>query len=85
MKKFGKILLLLSILLFTSFTFCYNYSFADNTTASDSSGSITTTVSSIDTANDDFLSPTNIINIFLIAIGIVLILLAIAILIRLKK
>ena len=46
---------------------------------------ITTTVSSTSSADDGFLSPTNIINILLIAVGIVLILLAIAILTKIGK
>lgn len=46
---------------------------------------ITTTVSSTSSADDGFLSPTNIINILLIAVGVVLILLAIAILTKIGK
>lgn len=81
MKKITKVVLLLSILLFTSITFCYNYSFADN--ATNDTAQITTTVSSTTSSEDSLL--TNIINILLISVGVVIILLAIAILTKLKK
>lgn len=100
MKKFAKIILAVSLLIFTYFTIC-NYSFAVNTTAENTegqtstqstvqntnqtSGQITTTVSSTTSADEGFLSVTNIINILLIAVGIVIIFLAIAILTRLKN
>lgn len=104
MKKFAKIILAISLLVFTSFTI-FNYSFAVNTTAENTaeqtstqstvqdtnqtsnqtSGQITTTVSSTTSANEGFLSVTNIINILLIAVGVVIIFLAIAILTKLKK
>lgn len=68
----------------------FNNSYAENTadvstSASSAETQITTTVSSTSSAEEGILSPTNIINILLIAVGIVIILLAIAILTRLKK
>lgn len=100
MKKIAKIILAISLLIFTSFTICNN-TFAENITeqtsteqntnqtfteqmSNQSSGQITTTVSSTTSADEGFLSVTNIINILLIAVGIVIIFLAIAILTRLK-
>ncbi|MBP3502783.1 MAG: hypothetical protein J6K42_04845 [Clostridia bacterium] len=103
MKKFSKIILAISLLIFTSFAF-FNCSFAVNTTeendvgqastrsavqntnlsTNQTSGQITTTVSSTNSADEGFLSISNIINILLIAVGIVIIFLAIAIIIRLK-
>lgn len=50
-----------------------------------SAGQITTTVKTTSSTENELFSPTNIINIMLIAVGIVLILLAIAIFTRLKK
>lgn len=92
MKKFAKIILVITVLMFTLFTIC-NYTFAENVAGQTSnvqntnqtSGNITTTVSSTSSPNEGFLSPTNIINILLIAVGIVIIFLAIAILTRLKS
>ena len=94
MKKFAKTILTISVLILTLFTI-FNYSFAvntttENTTQSQQSSSqptsqITTTVSSTTSADEGLLSATNIINILLIAVGIVIIFLAIAILTRLKK
>ena len=84
MKTFIKLILLLSILFLGTFTFCTNYSFADNTITNDAA-QITTTVSTTNSPDDEIFSVTNIINILLIAVGIVLILLAIAIFIRLKR
>ena len=81
MKKITKVVLLLSILLFTSITFCYNYSLADD--ATNDTAQITATVSSTTSSEDSLL--TNIINILLISVGVVIILLAIAILTKLKK
>ena len=46
---------------------------------------MTTTVSSTSSTENELLSPTNIINILLIAVGIVIILLAIAILTKIRK
>ncbi len=62
-----------------------NTTVATNTTNQTSGGQITTTVSSTSSADSSFLSIGNIINILLIAVGIVIILLAIAILTKLKK
>lgn len=87
MRKISKIIITMCILIFASFSLC-NYAFATNTSAestSQTSGEITTTVSSKSSADNELLSPTNIINILLIAVGIVIILLAIAIFTRLKK
>lgn len=56
------------------------------TSANQTTGAeITTTVSSTSSPDEGILNPTNIINILLIAVGIVIIFLAIAILTRLKK
>ena len=104
MKNTVKVILLIFILLFTSFTFCFNYSSADNsidentqtttqdtqTTTQDTQTTneatqITTTVSTTNSPDDEIFSKSNIINILLIAVGIVIILLAIAILTKLKN
>lgn len=58
---------------------------AQNTQTNQTNTQITTTVSSTSSADDSLLSPTNIINILLIAVGVVLILLAIAILSKIGK
>ena len=64
----------------------FNLAFAEEaTTTSGGDTQITTTVSSTASAAEGFLSVNNIINILLITVGVVLILLAIAILSRLKK
>ena len=84
MKTFIKLILLLSILFLGTFTFCTNYSFADNTITNDAA-QITTTVSTTNSPDDEIFSKSNIINILLIAVGIVIILLAIAILTKLKN
>lgn len=87
MRNFSKIIITLFILIFTSFSFC-NYALATNTsadTATEASTQMTTTVNTKSSADNELLSPTNIINILLIAVGIVIILLAIAIFTRLKK
>ena len=87
-------LITFTITLFALFMVCTNYSLAENTTtdsstttssATDSSETqITTTVSSTSSPDNELLKPTNIINILLIAVGVVIILLAIAILTKIK-
>lgn len=89
MKKFTKIVLSLFILTFISFSVC-NFVYADTNNTIDNniiqnSGQISTTVKTMTSSENELLSPTNIINILLISIGIVLILLSIAIFTRLKK
>lgn len=100
MKKFAKTILTIFILIFAFFSI-FNYSFATNTTNDETTQSsvqtddsiinqqtgaqITTTISSTSSADQGILSLTNIINILMIAVGIVIILLAIAILTRLKN
>ena len=95
MKKIIKNILSLFIIIFALFSI-FNYSLAENTTnqvssqtaaaesANQAGTQITTTVSSTSSAEEGFLSPTNIINILLISVGVVIIFLAIAILMRLK-
>lgn len=97
MKYFSKLILTLFILTFTCFGLC-TISRADNTVngaattenqtatpSSQPSGQISTTVSTSSSAENEIFSIPNIINILLIAVGIVLILLALAIFTRLKK
>ncbi len=89
MKKFTKIVLSLFILTFISFSVC-NFVYADTNNTIDNniiqnSGQISTTVKTMTSSENELLSPTNIINILLISVGIVLILLSIAIFTRLKK
>lgn len=89
MKKFTKIVLSLFILTFISFSVC-NFVYADTNNTIDNniiqnSGQISTTVKTTTSSENELLSPTNIINILLISVGIVLILLSIAIFTRLKK
>ena len=91
MKKIIKTILSIFILMFTFFSI-FNYALAVDSQAEDetpvaqtSGGQITTTVSSTSSADEGLLSPSNIINILLIAVGLVIIFLAIAILTRLKK
>lgn len=87
MKKFTNIFLTILILSFACFSFA-NYTYAENsveaTNEVQSTGQITTTVKTTSSTENELFSVTNIINIFLIAVGIVLILLAIAIFTRLK-
>lgn len=89
MKYFSKILLTLFILMFACLP-VYSISHAENvtqeteTTQTQSTGQISTTVKSSKSGENELFYPTNIINILLIAVGIVLILLAIAIFTRLK-
>lgn len=88
MKKITKILLMLVILMFACFSFGnFTYAVENNvaTSTTQTTGQITTTVKSTSSSENELLSVTNIINILLIAVGIVLILLAIAIFTRLKK
>lgn len=91
MKKFAKIILAISLLVFTLFTI-FNYSFATNTitaptsteqATNQNSGNSSVKVSSLDPNKDDLALI--IINVLLIAVGIVIIFLAIAILTRLKN
>ena len=89
MKKITKIILSLFILAFMSFSIC-NLVYADTNNTIDNniiqnSGQISTTVKTTTSSENELLSPTNIINILLISVGIVLILLSIAIFNRLKK
>lgn len=89
MKYFSKVLITLFVIVFAIFGIC-NSVYAENTVATETSqtqttGQITTTVKTTSSTENELLSPTNIINIMLIAVGIVLILLAIAIFTRLKK
>lgn len=89
MKKFTRIVLSLFILTFISFSVC-NFVYADTNNTIDNniiqnSGQISTTVKTMTSSENELLSPTNIINILLISVGIVLILLSIAIFTRLKK
>lgn len=89
MKKITKIILSLFILAFMSFSIC-NLVYADTNNTIDNniiqnSGQISTTVKTMTSSENELLSPTNIINILLISVGIVLILLSIAIFTRLKK
>lgn len=89
MKKFTKIVLSLFILTFISFSVC-NFVYADTNNTIDNNiiqntGQISTTVKTTTSSENELLSPTNIINILLISVGIVLILLSIAIFTRLKK
>ena len=87
MKKFTNIFLAILILSFACFSFG-NFAYAENnvetTNEVQSTGQITTTVKTTSSTENELFSVTNIINIFLIAVGIVLILLAIAIFTRLK-
>ena len=100
MKYFSKVILTLLILTFTCFGLC-TISHADNmvtdaaatetaqnqttTPSSQPSSQISTTVSTSSSAENEIFSIPNVINILLIAVGIVLILLALAIFTRLKK
>ena len=91
MKYFSRIIISLFILTFACFGFC-NIAFADNTvpaetttTQNQTSGQISTTVRTTSSTENEIFSIPNIINILLIAVGIVLILLAIAIFTRLKR
>lgn len=88
MKKSLKIIFTILLVVFTYFTF-FNYSFADNITTNQSvtntnSGKITPTVSSMNPAEETSRLISNIINVLLISVGIVIIFLAIAILVKLK-
>ncbi len=100
MKYFSKVILTLFILTFACLGLC-TISCADNTVndaatteatqnqttapSSTPSGQISTTVNSGKGAENELFSIPNVINILLIAVGIVLILLALAIFTRLKK
>lgn len=87
MKYFSKILLILFIFMFMCLPICstvHAENVTESTESSQSSGQISTVVKSSDSADNELLSPSNIINLLLIAVGVVLILLAIAIFTRLK-
>lgn len=87
MKYFSKILLILFIFIFICLPVCstiHAENVTQTTETTQSSGQISTVVKSSDSADNELFSPSNIINILLIAVGIVLILLAIAIFTRLK-
>ncbi len=88
MKKFIKILLLVVIFAFAYFSIG-NFTYADENnvvaTSNQATGQITTTVKTASSSENELLSTTNIINILLIAVGIVLILLSIAIFTRLSR
>ncbi len=87
MKYFSKILLTLFILAFACLSIC-TISHAENAVIENAqtqqTGQILPSVNVTKGYENDFLNPINIINILLIAVGIVLILLAIAIFTRLK-
>ncbi|MBR2744995.1 MAG: hypothetical protein IKE01_06875 [Clostridia bacterium] len=99
MKKFTKILLIVvmlsfSCLLFGSLTYADENNTATNTslvstqnaaTQTQTTGDIMPVVGNAKSSENEFFSAPNIINILLIAVGIVLILLSIAIFTRLKK
>lgn len=92
MLKFFKVILIIFILS----CFCINSVFATNTlgntqgintttnNSTNSTSQSTTTVTTLDSIPESGLGLTNILNILLIAVGVVIIFLAIAILIRLK-
>lgn len=87
MKKLFKIVLMFAIIMFTSISM-FNYSFAENTTvdSEETQTYVTTDPSSTTVGGDDFFSnPANWINVLLIAVGVVIILLAIAILTKMGK
>lgn len=82
MKKITKTILSVFILMFAFFPIL-NISLAASTT---DNSEVSAVVKSTNASGESFLSdPVNWINILLIAVGIVIILLAIAILIRLKN
>lgn len=89
MKYFSKIFITLFILVFAGVGLC-NIAYAENTTQSEvtqstQSATVNPLPKSEYGAENEILSAPNVINIILISVGIVLILLAIAILTRLKK
>ena len=94
MSKFLKFIVILSVLLIVIFNCSYSFAAVDmnlgnttNSSGTNSSGNTTTssTISSTVTTSDFDLELTNILCIALIVVGVLLILLGIAILIRLKK
>ncbi len=90
MKNITKAILSILILIFAFFTISnYSYAVEGDTASLDSSSNssveTSATVSTTSSADDGIFSPTNIINILLIAVGLVLVFLAIAILTRLKS
>ena len=98
MKYFSKVIITLFVITFACFSLCSivhadnTVTSADQTTqnqtttpSSQPSGQISTTVSTSTSEENDIFSIPNIINILLIAVGIVLILLALAIFTRLKN
>ena len=86
MSKFFKVILIIFILL----VFCINSVLATNTSSNTttssttSSSQSTTTVTTLDSIPESGLGLTNILNILLITVGVVIIFLASAILIRLR-
>ena len=88
MGKITKVLLIVLILTFGCFSFI-NYSYADQnnvaTNTSQNTGQLAPTVNSTISSENELFTPINVINVLLIAIGIVLILLAIAIFTRLNR
>jgi len=89
MKYFSKIFITLFILVFAFFGFC-NVAFAENTVSTESAqtqqaGQISPTVKDSYGEENSILYLPNVLSILLIAIGIVLILLAIAIFTRLRR
>lgn len=90
MKKFVNLILIVFTLFNLSILTSnfYTYSYANDETKQNVTSNQTprtTTITSPSSYNDDVLSLTNILLIILISVGVVLILLSIAILIRLKK
>lgn len=89
MKYFSKIFLVMLILLIASFAFC-TVSRAENTTTeatqtSQTTGQITPSARVTSGSENEIFAFPNVLNIILIAVGIVLILLSIAIFTRLKR
>lgn len=90
MSKIFKVILIIFILL----CFCINSVLATNTSSNTTSNTTTsstnstspstTTVTTLDSIPESSLGLTNILNILLITVGVVIIFLAIAILIRLR-
>ena len=94
MSKIRKLLLILSLILIFCFSFYYvqateentvNENASSNSSLSDLSASSVTRVSQLNNYSQANLELNNILSIILISIGVLLILFAIAILIRLKR
>ena len=86
-SKIFKIILIITLLLSACIPFSYATESETVATTSNvqTENADSTTVSTVSSVQNDSLDFTNILNILLIAIGVIIILLAIAILIRLKK